>query len=437
MLSTLNTSVAILGVPFNNVTMDEAVSIIEEKIIAGGFHQVATANVDFVNHAIHDKEMHDILCSCDLIVPDGMPIVWASRLMGTKLKERVSGVDLVPRLAELSAQRGYGIYLLGASEKSSKRAAEVLEEQHPGVRIVGRYSPPLRPLEEMDHEDILERIRQAQPDILLVAMGNPKQERWLAMHRDLLDVPVCIGIGGSLDMIAGYISRAPLWMQRYGLEWLYRICQEPKRLAQRYVNDAMTLAVYLPAQLAMNALQPSQLSPSNIHVDSFENATILKIVGNLAGALCARFEENLRDALIAGRHIVVDMAECSHVGPEALGSLAQLAPSMKRLKQQLWIAQMRPHVVRLMQTSRLEGHFMVTSSLSDALYRIAKADHRAFRPLLAPQRFARVGKKAVQVRVELLLDICNTMKAVNEEVQPDFDSSFTPDATYGLAASVG
>ena len=215
-------SVAVLGVPFNNVTMDEAVKIIEEKIEDGGCHQVATANVDFLMHAIRDEELRNILCACSLVVPDGMPILWSARLMGTPLKERVCGIDLVPRLAELSARRGYSIYFLGASEKSSQRAAEILEQRYPGLRIAGRYSPPVRPLEKMNHEEILERIERARPDILLVAFGNPKQEKWLSMHRDRLKVPVSIGIGGSLDMIAGKLNRAPRWMQKTGMEWIYR-----------------------------------------------------------------------------------------------------------------------------------------------------------------------------------------------------------------------
>jgi UDP-N-acetyl-D-mannosaminuronic acid transferase (WecB/TagA/CpsF family) len=133
-------SVAVLGVPFDNVTMHEAMGLIEEKIEEQGFHQVATANVDFIVNAIHDQSLQEMLCSCDLVVPDGMPIVWASRLTGSKLKERVSGVGLLPRLAELAAKRRYGIYLLGASEKTSRRASEVLKKRFPKLRIVGRHS---------------------------------------------------------------------------------------------------------------------------------------------------------------------------------------------------------------------------------------------------------------------------------------------------------
>ena len=121
-------SVAVLGVPFDNVTMHETVDLIEKQIEERGFHQVATANLDFLIHAMKDKSLQKILCSCDLVVPDGMPIVWASRLMGTKLKERIAGVDLIPHLAELSCRRGYGIYLLGASEENSDQGCGNAEE---------------------------------------------------------------------------------------------------------------------------------------------------------------------------------------------------------------------------------------------------------------------------------------------------------------------
>src|ERR1700753_2819349 len=136
--------------------------------------------------------------------------------MGASLKERVPGVDLIPHLAELASNRSYGIYLLGASEKSSRRASEVLQERYPNLRIVGRYSPPVASLSEMDHEEILSRIEFARPEILLVAMGHPKQERWLAMHRHRLKVPLCIGVGASLDFLAGEAQRAPVWMQTTG-----------------------------------------------------------------------------------------------------------------------------------------------------------------------------------------------------------------------------
>ncbi len=428
-------SVAVLGVPFNNVTMEEAVTIIEQKIDEGGFHQVATANVDFLMHAIHDQELQDILCACSLVVPDGMPILWSARLMGSRLKERVCGIDLVPRLAELAARRGYRVYLLGASEKSSQRAAELLEERYPGLRIVGRYSPPVRPLEQMNHEEILRRIELARPDILLVAFGNPKQEKWLSMHRDRLKVPVSIGVGGSLDMIAGTMARAPRWMQKSGMEWLFRAMQEPRRLAGRYINDALTLGRYLPGQMAATASQPRKNGRSRVFSTRVGNTEVITIQGNLTGQRLADFERYTQIASEGGMNIVLNMAESGYFGPNTLGSLVQLMTSMQRLKLELWLADMRPHLVRLLRSSRLHSYFKTTSSVSDALYRIAKAELRSLPQMPTIQTLRRKSGSPVQVRVEVMQDVCQRVAAGGQQL--DFGPGFSQASRYGFKVSVG
>jgi N-acetylglucosaminyldiphosphoundecaprenol N-acetyl-beta-D-mannosaminyltransferase len=429
-------SVAVLGVPFNNVTIEEAVAIIDQKIEEGGTHQVATANVDFLMHAINDQELQKILCACCLVVPDGMPILWSARLMGSRLKERVCGIDLVPRLAELAARRGYSIYLLGASEKSSQHAAEQLQKRYPGLRIAGRYSPPVRPLDEMNHEEILQRIEQARPDILLVAFGNPKQEKWLSMHRDRLQVPVSIGIGGSLDMLSGKLSRAPRWMQKSGLEWLFRAAQEPRRLASRYLNDALTLGRYLPQQMAATASQPRTNGPSRVFGTQVGDASVITIEGNLTGKLLTEFERLTSLASEAGMHIVLNMADSAYFGPNTLGSLVQLMTSMQRRKLQLWLAEMRPHLVRLLRSSRLDSYFKTTSSVSDALYRIAKAEQRLSQtpPL---QTLRRNADNPVQVRMEVMRDLCQRMAAGDQGLPVDFGAGFSQASRYGFKVSVG
>ncbi|WP_446745073.1 WecB/TagA/CpsF family glycosyltransferase [Silvibacterium acidisoli] len=428
-------SVAVLGVPINNVSMDEAVSIIEEKIDQGGFHQIATANADFLMNAINDQELQDILCSCSLVVPDGMPILWSARLMGTPLKERVSGIDLVPRLAELSARRGFRIYLLGASEKSSARAAELLQQQYPGLQIVGRYSPPLRPLEQMNHEEILHRIELARPDILLVAFGNPKQEKWLSMHRDRLRVPVSIGIGGSLDMIAGKLARAPRWMQDSGLEWLFRACQEPRRLVGRYVSDAITLGRYLPWQVAATASQPRNSGPSQILTTRVGNTEVISIQGNLTGELLAEFEDRTEIACLEGRHIVLNMAESAYFGPQSLGALIKLMTAMHQLRLQLWLAGMRPHLVRLLKSARLECYFRTTSTVGDALYRIERASENTLVTMPTLQTVRRRTSRPIQVRVERMQEICQRIAAVNEAPEFDFGGGFAESNAYGFKAT--
>jgi N-acetylglucosaminyldiphosphoundecaprenol N-acetyl-beta-D-mannosaminyltransferase len=417
--------------------MDEALTIIEQNIEEGGFHQVATANVDFLMNAIHDRALRDILCSCSLVVPDGMPILWSARLMGSRLKERVCGSDLVPRLAELASRRGYSIYLLGSSAKSSQRAAEHLQATYPGLRIAGRYSPPLRSLEEMNHEEILRRIEQAKPDILFVAFGNPKQEKWLAMHRDRLKVPVCIGIGCSLDLVSGSVARAPRWMQKSGFEWLFRARQEPKRLVRRYLNDAITLGRYLPQQMAATASQPRNAGPSGIFANTVGNTEVITIQGNLTGSLLADFEKRTQEAGAAGMHIVLNMAESAYCGPTTLGSLVQLMASMQRLKLQLWLAEMRPHLVRLLRTSKLDSYFKTTSSVNDALYRIAKAEQRTLGHTASLQTFRDRASSPVHVQVELLQDICRNMAVSPANTQFDFGARFSQGSHYGFKVSVG
>ncbi len=414
MLNASCATLAVLGVPFNNVTMDETVSLIEEQIREGGFHQVATANVDFLKNAMEDKGLRDILCSCDMVVPDGMPIVWMSRLLGMPLKERVSGIDLVERLADLSARRGYGIFFLGASEAHSQRAAKVLKQRFPGIRIVGRYSPAPLPLDQMDHEEILQRIEEASPDILLVAFGNPKQERWLAMHRDRLKVPVCIGVGGTLDSLSGSIPRAPRWMQNFGLEWLHRTLQEPRRLAARYLADALCLLRHLPGYLAATAVQPKKAANHSIVVQQVGNTKLISMIGDLTGAALDEFNSCSGDACREGMNIVLDMSKTAYVSPESLGSLIHLESRMRRRREQLWLTGLPSHLGRILRTGQLHNYFMTTTMVSDALYRTAKAEQRLLANFTPPWGSLREEAGYVDVRMELLQDVCRRIIAVEE-----------------------
>lgn len=364
------TSVAILGVPIDNLTMGELLDSIETKIAEGGFHQIATANVDFLIKSIHDEELQEVLCRCNMVVADGMPLVWASRLMGTGLKERVTGSDLVPRLAELSARNGHRLFLLGADEESSRRAAAWMEEHYPGVCIAGRYAPPIQPLEEMDHEEILSRIKEARPDILLVAFGNPKQEKWLAMHRSRLEVPVCIGIGASLDFLAGKVSRAPSWMRNIGMEWFYRMCQEPSRLAKRYASNLMGLLHYLPLQLMTTLVQAKDKAVAQLTKDVVGSAVILRIYGNFTGDLLPYFDAEARNAVLSRLHVIIDLSHASFLGPDALGSLVHLRDLTRRSGRELWLAGLQKSMLRLLWATRLGSAFRSAPKAADALRRI-------------------------------------------------------------------
>lgn len=408
-------SVAVLGVPFDNVTMHEAMALIEEKIHERGFHQVATANVDFVIHAMSDQVLQEVLCSCDLVVPDGMPIVWASRLMGCSLKERVSGIDMVPRLAELAAKRGWGIFLLGASELSSLTAAEVLKERFPRLRIVGRYSPPVSNLAEMDHEQILSRIERAQPHILLVAMGHPKQEQWLAMHRDRLRVPVCMGVGASLDFLAGVVSRAPLWMQRTGFEWLYRAAQEPRRLAQRYMADAFGLARHLPAQVAANAIQPRKPLNPAIRTERFSLASVISVNGDVTPPMLTELEDHLDRAHYENSDIILNLSETAYFGLDSVALLVRLAQLMKRENRHFWLAGVPGHITRVFRAARMNHYFVSVPSVRDALYRMRKSESRVLGQ--SATLTYEPSTRDVHLQVAILKDFCRRIVFLGQNLR--------------------
>ncbi len=240
--------VVMLGVPFDNVTTAQTVNVVEKMVASRQPHHLVTANVDFLTQALHDIELHRILTDAHLVLCDGMPLVWASRLLGNPLPERVAGSDLVPLLLKVAAQKGYRVYFLGGAAESTRRAVERLREQYPELQIAGHYSPEFAPLLEMDHEDLCRRVREARADFLFVAFGCPKQEKWISMHYRSLGVPVVVGVGATIDFLAGTVKRAPVWMQEAGLEWVFRLLQEPRRLMGRYARDLTTFSTEIVRQ---------------------------------------------------------------------------------------------------------------------------------------------------------------------------------------------
>jgi N-acetylglucosaminyldiphosphoundecaprenol N-acetyl-beta-D-mannosaminyltransferase len=397
-------TVAILGVPVDKLSMDEAIQAIEEMICEGGFHQVATANADFLIKAIHDEELYETLCRCDLVLPDGMPLVWASRIMGTPLRERVTGADLVPRLVRLSARRGYRMFLLGAKEENSLLAARWMEQHYPGV-CAGRFSPEARPLEEMDNEDILRRIEEVRPDILLVAFGNPKQEKWLAMHRYRLRVPICIGVGAALDFLSGKVSRAPRWMQSSGLEWVYRFVQEPARLARRYIGNAAGLFCYLTVQLVATAMQADRRSTGSFNLEIKASAAVFCVEGSVSGNLLARLETEVRSAILSGRHVVLDLSQTAYLGPDALGSLIHLVATARRWKRELWLTGLRPFLKRVIYATRLRSQFRIAPKTADALRRMEPAPPPLTEKMEPAWAFCRIGDQVIPVRPHEVHDL--------------------------------
>jgi N-acetylglucosaminyldiphosphoundecaprenol N-acetyl-beta-D-mannosaminyltransferase len=244
-----------LGVSVNRISREQIPVILDRFVISKRPHQIVTVNVDFVRIAREDAAFRQALDDADLAVPDGMPLVWLSRFLGGRLSSRITGVEVLEQGAALAAARGYSIFLLGAEAGVAEEAAAVLCRRNPGLRIAGTYAPPVGPFTSEENAHMVALVQRAQPDLLFVAFGAPRQDVWIAAHRDALSVPVSVGVGGSFNFVAGRIPRAPAWMQSAGLEWAYRLWREPARLWRRYLlGDLPTLVRILVA----GALSPAR-----------------------------------------------------------------------------------------------------------------------------------------------------------------------------------
>jgi N-acetylglucosaminyldiphosphoundecaprenol N-acetyl-beta-D-mannosaminyltransferase len=207
---------------------------------------LVTANLDFLRRYASDAEVRELYDHADIRVADGMPLVWACRLQGQPLPERVPGSSLVWLIAERASREGRSVYLLGGDLRANERAAQVLLGKYPALKLCGRSSPQIdSPPSEAEIMTVCTELEQLQPDVLLVALGSPKQEWLIHALRALLPCTWCIGIGISLSFVAGEIRRAPAWMRRSGLEWFHRMCQEPRRLTKRYLIDDLPFALRL------------------------------------------------------------------------------------------------------------------------------------------------------------------------------------------------
>ena len=231
-----------LNIEVDNLTMEESISRIEDLIIKRNNSYVVTPNVDHIVKLEDDEEFREVYRNADLIVTDGMPLIRISNLTGEKIKEKISGSDLFPKLCERATKKGYSIFLLGAAEGIAEIAKKNLEEKYLGINIVGTYSPSFGfEKNENEIDKIINIINEKKPDILAVGVGAPKQEKFIYKYKDRLNVPVSLAIGATIDFEAGNVKRAPKFMQNLGLEWFYRLIKEPKRMFRRYLVDDLKI----------------------------------------------------------------------------------------------------------------------------------------------------------------------------------------------------
>lgn len=247
-----------LNTHVDNLTMEEAVEEAKRLILERKNSYVVTPNVDHIVKIEHDRLFKEIYEGADLVLTDGKPLIWMSRLLGTPIKEKISGSDYFPEVCKMAAREGFSIFLLGAAEGVAKKAAVNLMKKYKNLKIAGVYSPSYTFENDVQEiSDIIRKINRTKPDILCIGMGTPKQEKFYYQYKDLLNVPLTLHIGATIDFEAGVVKRAPKWISYIGMEWLYRLLKEPRRLYRRYLlDDVEIFPIFLKYRKTLQLSEP-------------------------------------------------------------------------------------------------------------------------------------------------------------------------------------
>jgi N-acetylglucosaminyldiphosphoundecaprenol N-acetyl-beta-D-mannosaminyltransferase len=312
---------------------------------------------------------------------------------------------MVPALAERAAERGHSLFLLGARTGVAAQAAEILVQRHPNLRIAGVLSPPQSSVLEMDPA-IIETVRAARPDILLVAFGNPKQEKFINMYARELQAPVMIGVGGTFDMIAGITRRAPQWMQSSGLEWIYRLAQEPQRLWKRYVHDLIFFGSFFVRQWwAMrkgHTIAPVLPAGEAVLV---ENSVVLNLRGRLDVTNREAFVARAEAALNENPNLVISLDGCEFLDSSALGALVVLANKARASGGVLTLVAVPSPIMQILQVTRLDRFFHIEEDVDAGLH-----VRHSTTPVVEPTR----DKSGWQVvKIPRMLDASNAPELIS------------------------
>jgi N-acetylglucosaminyldiphosphoundecaprenol N-acetyl-beta-D-mannosaminyltransferase len=254
--------VDILGVGVSPINLDDAIATIERWISERSRNYVCIAGVHGVMESRRDQRLRSIHNEAGMVTPDGMPLVWLLRLLGRGNVDRVYGPDLMRKMTAVSSLRGYRQFYYGGAEGVADKLKQALTAAHPNLEVVGTHCPPFRELTPEEDQADIDAINMARPDIIWVGLSTPKQEFWMARHLGRIEAPVMVGVGAAFDFLAGTKRQAPRWMQRNGLEWLFRLCSEPRRLWRRYAYIVPGFTILAVGDLGRRAIRRSEDPPA-------------------------------------------------------------------------------------------------------------------------------------------------------------------------------
>lgn len=245
----------VLGVNVSAIVLDDAIATIERWIVEGRREYVCVSGAHGIMECRHDPLLRKIHNEAGMVTPDGVPLVYFLRAIGKRRTQRVYGPDLMRKMTAVSGQRGYRQFYYGGDVGVAEKLRETLVRSVPGLQVVGTICPPFRQMTPEEDRAVIDAINAARPHIIWVGLSTPKQERWMAEHRGRIDAPVMIGVGAAFDFIAGTKRQAPKWMQRHALEWLFRLCSEPRRLWRRYAYIVPSFAFLTAGELLRRAVR--------------------------------------------------------------------------------------------------------------------------------------------------------------------------------------
>ena len=371
-LPTDRAPIAILGVPFDSVTLDNGLAIITAMLASGRPHYAATVDVGFLMAATDDVELRRILFDAHLVLAGEKPLLWASKMLGNPVPECIPALRLVPALLALAERKNWRVFFLGGTEQSVMVAAEKVRAQHPRLQVAGTYSPPEKPVLEMDHADILHRLHAAKPDILLVAFGCPKEEKWINMNFRAAGVPFIIGIGATLDFLAGTVPAKQA---------------APQSNTKKIWNFSRSV-LRQSWQLRHRKVAPTAGEP-NVVPDPFGNL-VIRVPARLGAAEVAACRTAWLRAVDSG-HVLFDLSDTVFADSTGIGLMIRLRKQARELGYQFILVAPRPPIAAALRLMKLDEFFTIQAGLVGARILMESAAG-------APTVTSGVSEKDLQIR---------------------------------------